>query len=101
VATRWSTAEDQLLRQPYADQLPVEQIAGRLARSADAVVARRQALGIAPRRRSRPWSPREQALLRAGTVSGRPSLVAQRLSRSTEQVRARTPTASSAAVPKA
>jgi hypothetical protein len=90
VATRWSTAEDQLLRQLYADQLPVEQIAGRLARSADAVVARRQALGIAPRRRSRPWSPRERALLRAGTVSGRPaSLVAQRLSRSTEQVRAR------------
>jgi integrase len=40
VATRWSTAEDQLLRQLYADQLPVEQIAGRLARSADAVVAR-------------------------------------------------------------
>ena len=49
MATRWSTAEDQLLRQLYADQLPVEQIAGRLARSADAVVARRQALACPPR----------------------------------------------------
>jgi hypothetical protein len=90
VATRWSTAEDQQLRQLYAHQLPVEQIAGRLARSPDAVVARRQALGIAPRRRSRPWSPREQALLRAAAASGQPaSLVTQRLGRSTEQIRAR------------
>jgi hypothetical protein len=90
VATRWSTAEDQLLRQLYGGQLPVEQIAGRLARSPDAVVARRQALGIAPRRRPRPWSPREEALLRAGAASGLPaSLVAQRLGRSTEQIRAR------------
>jgi hypothetical protein len=90
MATRWSTAEDQLLRQLYADQFPVEQIAGRLARSPDAVVARRQALGIAPRRRSRPWSPREEALVRAGAASGLPaSLVAQRLGRSTEQIRAR------------
>ena len=90
MATRWSTAEDQQLRQLYADQLPVEQIVGRLARSPDAVVARRQALGIAPRRRSRPWSPREQALLRAAAASGLPaSLVAQRLGRPTEQIRAR------------
>jgi hypothetical protein len=90
VAVRWSTAEDQLLRRLYADQLPVEQIAGRLARSPDAVLARRQALGIAPRRRSRPWSPREQALLRAAAASGLPaSLVAQRRGRSTEQVCAR------------
>ena len=90
MATRWSTAEDQLLRRLYADQLPVEQIAGRLARSPDAVVARRQALGIAPRLPSRPWSPREQALLRAGSATGLPApLLAQRLGRSTKQVRAR------------
>ena len=78
MATRWSTSEDQLLRGPYADQLPVEQIAGRLARSPDA-----------PRRPSRPWSPREEALLRAGSATGVPSpLLAQRLGRSTKQVRA-------------
>ena len=90
MVTRWSTAEDQLLRRLYADQLPVEQIAGRLARSPDAVVAHRQALGIAPRRPSRPWSPREEALLRAGSATGLPApLLAQRLGRSTQQVRAR------------
>jgi hypothetical protein len=106
VATRWSTSEDQLLRGPYADQLPVEQIAGRLARSPDAVVARRQALGIAPRRPSRPWSPREEAQLRAGSATGVPSpLLAQRLGRSTKASprrapHARDPTASSAPVPK-
>jgi len=90
VATRWSTAEDQLLRRLYADQLPVQRIAGRLGRSPDAVVARRQKLGVASRRRSRPWSRREEALLRAGTEAGlSASLLAQRLGRSTEQVRAR------------
>jgi len=90
VATRWSTAEDQLLRRLYADQLPVQRIAGRLGRSPDAVVARRQKLSVASRRRSRPWSRREEALLRAGTEAGlSASLLAQRLGRSTEQVRTR------------
>jgi len=90
VATRWNTAEDQLLRQLYADRLPVQRIAGRLGRSPDAVVARRQKLGVASRRRSRPWSRREEVLLRAGTEAGlSASLIAQRLGRSTEQVRTR------------
>ncbi len=89
MATRWSTAEDQLLRRLYADQLSVQRIAARLRRSPDAVVARRQKLGLAPRR-SRPWSRREEALLRAGTEAGlSASRIAQRLGRSTEQVRTR------------
>jgi len=90
VAVRWSRVEDELLRQLYADQLPVERIAGQLGRSPDAVVARRRALGIAPRRRSRPWSPQEEALLRAGTSAGLPvPPLAERLDRPIEQVRAR------------
>lgn len=89
MATRWSTAEDKLLRQLYADHVLVEQIAIRLRRSPDAVVARRQALGIAARRQSRPWSPQEEALLRASTAAGLPApLLAERLHRSSEQVRA-------------
>jgi hypothetical protein len=77
VATRWTTAEDQPLRQP--EKLRVEQIAGRLARSPDAGVARRRALGIASRHQSRPWLPLEEALLGAGTATGLPApLLAQR-----------------------
>jgi hypothetical protein len=90
VARRWSRAEDQSLRRLYADQVSVEQIALELRRSPDAVVARRQSLGIAPRRRSRPWSPGEDALLSAGTSAGvAAASLAQRLNRSPEQVRAR------------
>lgn len=90
MASRWNTTEDQLLRRLYADQVPVQRIAGRLGRSPDAVAARRQKLGVASRRRSRPWSRREEALLRAGTEAGlSASLLGQRLGRSTEQVRAR------------
>lgn len=90
MARQWSKAEDQLLRRLYADQQLVEQIAIRLGRSADAVVARRQTLGVPPRRRSRPWSTREDALLRAGTAAGVPaSWLAERLGWATEQVRLR------------
>ncbi|MEO6858924.1 MAG: hypothetical protein ABI323_10095 [Solirubrobacteraceae bacterium] len=67
----------------------MKRIAAQLARSPDAVVARRQTLGIAPRRRPKPWSPREESLLRAGTAAGlSASLLAGLLDRSTGQVRA-------------
>lgn len=90
MARRWSRGEDELLRQLYADQLLVEQIAIRVGRSPDAVVARRQTLGVPPRRRSRPWSPREEALLRAGTAADVPApWLAEWLGRATEQVRFR------------
>ena len=86
---RWSSAEDRLGRL-YAEQLPVEQIALRLGRAADAVIARRRSLGIAPRRQARPWSAREEAPVRAGSAPGVPaSLVASRLGRSVERVRSR------------
>ncbi len=79
-----------MLRRCYAERLSVKQIAGRLGRSPDGVVARRRALGIAPRRRSRPWSPGEEALLRAGASAGLAApILAERLERSTEQVKAR------------
>jgi hypothetical protein len=90
VARRWSQAEDRQLGRLYAERLAVKQIALRLGRSADAVVARRRALDIAPRRQSKPWSAREDALVRAGAAAGVPaSLLASRLHRSVEQVRLR------------
>jgi hypothetical protein len=89
VAARWSPFEDRLLRRLYAEQAPINDIAGRVGRSADAVVARRAALGIAARRRSRPWSITEEALLHAAIAAGVPtSAVAARLGRSTDQIRA-------------
>lgn len=87
--SRWSEAEDRLLRRLYAERLPVTQIAVRLGRSPDALVARRRLLGIAPRRPGT-WSPREEWLLRAGTAAGlSASLLAARLGRSPDQVRVR------------
>jgi len=55
VARRWTSTDDARLRRGYAGGEPVAEIAGALARSPDAVVARRALLGIAPRRVSRPW----------------------------------------------
>jgi hypothetical protein len=90
VGRRWTPGEDRQLGRLYAEQLAVGQIALRLGRSADAVVARRRALGIAPRRQSRPWSVREEALVRAGAAAGVPaSLLASRLHRSVHQIRGR------------
>jgi DNA-binding CsgD family transcriptional regulator len=86
---RWSTSEDVQLRRLYAERLPIRQIAARLGRAPDAIVARRKSLRIAPRR-PQSWSPTEEALLRAGTAAGLPaSLLAERLGRSPDQVRAR------------
>lgn len=90
MARRWSRAEDRSLRRLYADWVPVKHIAAGLGRSPDAVVARRQALAVAPRRRSAPWSPGEDALLLAGASAGLAApILAGRLHRSTEQVRTR------------
>ncbi len=89
MAPRWNTIEDRLLGQLYGERLPVEQIAARLGRTPDAVVARRHALGIAARQRSRPWSTDEVTLLRAATAAGFPaSFLSRQLGRSREQVRA-------------
>ncbi len=89
MAARWSAEEDRLLRRLYADQIPVVQIAARLGRTPDALVARRRSLRIASRRASA-WTPREEAWLRAGTTARlSASVLAERLGRSTEQVRSR------------
>ena len=50
----------------YANGEPVAEIARALARSPDAVVARRALLGIAPRRVPRPWSELEDRLFALG-----------------------------------
>lgn len=88
-ARRWHPGEDALLRRLYADRVPVEEIARRLGRSADAVIARRRSLGIPPRGPGR-WSPAHDQLLTAGTLAGLPApALAQQLGRSPERVRAR------------
>lgn len=90
MAARWRTGEDRLLARLYVERLAVREIAVQLGRSADAVVARRRALGIAPRRSPMPWSPREDSLLTVATAAGLSApILARRLGRSTEQVRAR------------
>src|SRR6185312_15311580 len=77
------------LRRLYADGLPLSEISTQLRRSSDAIVARRRSLGIAPRRPA-PWTPREEALLRAATAAGvLAPAVARSLGRSPDQVRAR------------
>jgi hypothetical protein len=90
MAARWSRVEDKELRRLYAGALPVAKIASRLRRSEDALVARRQLLGIAPGRRPRSWSAKEDALLVAAAVQVVPaSILASRLGRSIWEVRSR------------
>lgn len=90
MASRWSRAEDALLRRLYADGAAVDEIASRVGRSADAVSARRRTLRVAPRPRSRPWSPREEELLRAGATAGvSAAMIAVHLHRPADQVRRR------------
>lgn len=87
---RWSAREDRTLRRLYARNAPVSEIATRLGRSGDAVVARRSALAIPARPRSRPWTAWEETLLRATVSAGLPlSVIAARLDRSRDQVRTR------------
>lgn len=90
MARRWTSVEDAQLRELYGAGIPVGAIAGRLGRSGDAIVARRNLLGIAPRRVSRPWSVLEDRLLRSAFEAGVPaSALGPRLGRSVDQVRAR------------
>src|SRR5665213_2266573 len=90
MAARWSRVEDEELRRLYAGGLPVAKIASRLRRSEDALVARRQLLGIAPRRRPRSWSVKEDVLLAAAAVQVIPaSVLASPLGRSVWEVRSR------------
>lgn len=77
-----------MLRRLYANGTPMQTIAQRLGRSPDAVSERRRVLGIAPRPRSRPWSPAEDELLRAASTLEIPAaVIAERLGRPAEQVR--------------
>jgi len=88
MARRWTAAEDRQLTAMYADGLPLAVIAGHLGRSADALVARRAALGVAPRRPARAWSPRLDAIIRASAQAGVPArVVAERLGLTIDAVR--------------
>jgi hypothetical protein len=90
VARRWTPADDAHLRRSYSSGEPVAEIARALARSTDALVARRALLGIAPRRVPRPWSEPEDRLLRSAVEARVPAIaLAGRLQRSVDQIRAR------------
>jgi len=83
VARRWTSADDACLRRSYTSGEPVAEIARALARSTDAVVARRALLGIAPRRVPRPWSELADRLLCSAVETGVPATaLAGRLERS-------------------
>lgn len=91
MAARWRSEEDYQLRRLYRADLPLAAIVHEIGRSEDAIAARRAALGLAPRRLSRPWSALEDAMLRQATTDvGLPATaLARRLRRPVEQVRAR------------
>jgi hypothetical protein len=90
VAARWRPNDDLSLRRWYPQGVPVVEIARRLGRTADAVDARRRLLGLAPRRRPREWSARQDALLLASRRAGIPArIVADRLGLPLETVRRR------------
>jgi hypothetical protein len=90
VAARWRPDEDRSLRSWYLQGVAVVEIARRLGRSADAVDARRRLIGLAPRRRPREWSARQDALLLASRRAGVPArVVAERLGLPLEAVRRR------------
>lgn len=90
MAPRWTSAEDAQLRRRYAHGVPVAELARELGRSADAVVARRELLEIAPRRVPRPWSALEDRLLRSAVKARLPATaLVEQLDRSVAQIRAR------------
>lgn len=90
MASRWSEAEDRVLRDLYPRRVPIRKIARTLGRSEDAVCERRRTLGLPPRPRQRPWSDPEDRLLLAATAAGLPaSELAGRLRRDAEQIRRR------------
>ncbi len=87
---RWRPDEDDRLRSLYRAGTPLAVIARELERSEDALVARRGAIGLKPRRPSRGWSPLEDALLRKADEAGLPTTrLAPRIHRPVGQVRAR------------
>jgi hypothetical protein len=86
----WTEREDATLARLYRAGAAVREIARAVARSEDAVNARRHALGLTARRTPPQWSPREDALLEAATRSGLSApIVAERLGRPVGQVRRR------------
>lgn len=90
MSSRWTAAEDRLLRNLYPQGVPVRVIAERVGRSQDAVTERRRTLGLTARPRSRPWTAAEDRLLVAGAAINLPATaLASRLGRPGEQVRRR------------
>lgn len=87
---RWDSAADQRLREFYAADVALAQIATQLGRTYKSVAARRDRLGLPPRRPRRAWSSGETALLIAAGRAGIPAAaVAERLGRSVDSVRNR------------
>lgn len=87
---RWLPDEDRVLLDLYASGAPRSEIAQKLARTVDAVDARRRALGHQTRDGARPWQPREDEFVQAARAARIPaSEVAPRLGRSVEAVRYR------------
>jgi hypothetical protein len=88
MASRWTRQEDATLRRQYRAGVPRQRIAAALGRSPDAVDARRRALHIPARPRTRPWSRASDDLLRAADAAGLPlAEVARRLGQPAGAVR--------------
>jgi hypothetical protein len=82
MAGRWTRQQDTTLARRYRAGVPRQRIAAALGRSPDAVDARRRALGIPARPRTRPWSRAADDLVRAADAAGLPlAEVARRLGR--------------------
>src|SRR5581483_1666992 len=91
MARRWTGAEDDLLLELYLARIPRERIARILARSSDAIDARRRYLSR-PARTTPPrrWTQPEDAFLRAAAAARIPSSeIAVRLDRTAYAVRRR------------
>jgi hypothetical protein len=85
---RWTRQQDATLARRYRAGVPRQRIAAALGRSPDAVDARRRALGIPARPRTRPWSRAADDLVRAADAAGLPlAEVARRLGRPSGAVR--------------
>jgi len=85
---RWTRQQDATLARRYRAGVPRQRIAAALGRSTDAVDARRRALGIPARPRTRPWSRAADDLVRAADAAGLPlAEVARRLGRPSGAVR--------------
>jgi hypothetical protein len=88
MASRWTRQQDATLRRRYRAGVPRQRIAAALDRSPDAVDARRRALGIPARPRTRAWSRAGDDLVRAADAARLPlAEVARRLGRPAGAVR--------------